>query len=362
MNNLLTEAREIINRVDKEMAALFEERMRASEMVARYKLEHGLKILDKEREAEVIRKNSELIVNDEIRGYYVNFLEELMGISRSYQSKLNEGMRVAYSGLEGAFAHIAASRLFPGAKKIGYPSFEDAYSAVVTGECDTVVLPIENSTGGEVGQVTDLIFSGSLYVNGMTEIRVTQDLLVPKGASLSDIKEVISHPQALTQCREFIRKHGFAIHEFENTALAAKYVSERNDKSLAAIASAEAAEIYGLDVLEQGINSASQNSTRFVILSRSENKSEAKSHNSTTLLLFTVRNEAGSLARAIDVIGKHGFNLKSLRSRPMKDLLWQYYFYIETEGNLNTPEGKEMMAELGEYCDKLKSAGTFIKS
>ena len=91
-------------------------------------------------------------------------------------------------------------------------------------------------------------------------------------------------------------------------------------------------------------------------------KSEAKSHNSTTLLLFTVRNEAGSLARAIDVIGKHGFNLKSLRSRPMKDLLWQYYFYVEAEGNLNTPEGKEMMAELGEYCDKLKSAGTFIKS
>lgn len=362
MENLLTEARKIINEADKDMAALFEKRMNAVRMVAAYKRDHGMKILDPEREKEVIAKNSELVKDDELRGYYVNFLEGMMAISRSYQSKLNEGMKVAYSGLEGAFAHIAASRLFPEAIKIGYPSFEDAYSAVASGECDTVVLPIENSTGGEVGQVTDLIFSGSLYVNGMTEIRVTQDLVGIKGATVNDIKEVISHPQALTQCREYIKKHGLAMMEFENTAMAAKYVSECNDKSLAAIASAEAAEIYGLDVIEAGINSASQNSTRFVILSRSENKSLEKSIGSTTLLLFTVRNEAGSLARAIDVIGKHGFNLKSLRSRPMKDLLWQYYFYAETEGNLNTVEGMEMMGELREYCDKLKSAGTFIKS
>lgn len=362
MKNLLSEAREIINKTDKEMARLFEERMNAAVLVAKYKRENGLPILDPEREREVIIRNSEFIENDEIRAYYVNFMEEVMKISRSYQTKLNEGMKVAYSGVEGAFAHIAASRLFPSAKKIGYHSFEDAYRSVEVGECDAVVLPIENSTGGEVGQVSDLIFSGSLFVNGMTEIRVTQDLLVKKGTSLSEIKEVISHPQALTQCREFIKKHGFATHEFENTATAAKFVAECDNRSIAAIASKEAADIYGLEVIESAINSASQNSTRFVILSRSEKRSSERSKSATTLLLFTVRNEAGSLAKAIDVIGKHGFNLKSLRSRPMKDLLWQYYFYAEAEGNLNTPEGQEMMAELSEYCDKLKSAGTFIKS
>ena len=358
----LQKARESINRIDKEMAKLFVERMHAAEAVAEYKRNNGLEIYDPVREDELIKRNSNLIEDDKLRAYYVNFLKETMRISRSYQSELIEGMRVAYSGTEGAFAHIASSKLFPTARKVGYGNFESAYMAVVNGECDAAVLPIENSYNGEVGQVTDLIFSGSLFVNGMTELAVTQDLLGIKGASLSDIKEVISHPQALGQCHDYIKKHGFREKEYENTALAAKYVKEHNDVSVGAIASAEAAEIFGLDVIEKNVNASANNTTRFVILSRSENKSVAKSSKTTTLLFFTVRNEAGALAKAIDIIGKHGFNMKSLRSRPMKDLLWQYYFYVEAEGSLDTPEGTEMLGELSGYCDSLKAVGTFIKN
>jgi len=361
MANLLDEARQIINRVDKEMAALFVERMRAAEMVAAYKKERGLAILDTAREDEVIRRNSAFVEDEKLRAFYVNFLKNNMEVSRSYQSMLMEGMRVAYSGTVGAFAHIAATGYFPTARKIAYHSFEDAYTAVVDGECDACVLPIENSYNGEVGQVTDLLFSGPLYVNAITELAVTQDLVGVTGSCIEDIKQVISHPQALGQCREYIKAHGLSAVEYENTALAAKRVAELGDKSVAAIASQEAAELFGLKVLEKNINSTSTNTTRFVILTRTENKHSSNEMGIHTVLMFAVRNEAGALAKAIEIIGKHGFNMRTLRSRPTKELLWQYYFYVEAEGNIDTDNGREMMGELSLYCDRLKSVGTFKK-
>ncbi len=359
--SLLGDARKIINDVDSKMADLFCQRMRAAEMVAEYKKEHGLKIFDATREEEVIKRNSQLIDDTVLREYYVNFLKNNMAVSRAYQDRLIEGMKVAYCGTEGAFAHIATCKIFPTARKIAFGDFESAYLAVVNGECDSAVLPVENSYNGEVGNVTDLMFSGPLYVNGMTELAVTQDLLVLPDATISDIKKVLSHPQALGQCRDYLKEKGFEQLEYTNTALAAKYVSENGDKSIAAIASAEAAEIFGLKVLERNINASRSNTTRFAVFSKSENKHASKEMGVHTVLLFTVRNEAGALAKAIDVIGKHGFNMRTIRSRPMKELLWQYYFYVEAEGNIHTDDGKAMMKELHNYCDKLKSIGTYVK-
>ena len=130
---------------------------------------------------------------------------------------------------------------------------------------------------------------------------------------------------------------------------------------MAAIASREAAEIFGLTVLDHDINENKSNSTRFAIFSRVANKKIGKETGIHSILLFTVRNEAGALARAVDVIGKYGFNMRTLRSRPMKELLWQYYFYVELEGNIQTENGTSLMEELGEFCDRLKFAGTYIK-
>ena len=134
----LNEARKKINEIDKAMAELFVKRMEAASEVAEYKSAHGLPIFDAAREEDVIRRNSEMIESDEIRAYYVNFLKNNMAVSKSYQSKLLEGMKVAYSGTEGAFAHLASTRLFPTAKKIGYGDFDSAYRAVEDGECDAV--------------------------------------------------------------------------------------------------------------------------------------------------------------------------------------------------------------------------------
>ena len=271
-------------------------------------------------------------------------------------------MRVAYSGTEGAFSHIATTKLFPDAQKIPFSNFEKAYRAVEKGECDAVVLPVENSSNGEVGEVTDLLFAGSLYVNGMFELAVSHDLLVCKGATLSDIKTVISHPQALGQCSDYIEARGFEMKEFSNTALAAKWVAENGDKSVAAIARAEAADIFGLSVLETNINKSRNNTTKFLILTPVQHLHKTTDGVLNSILMFTVRHEAGALARAIDVIGRHGFNMKALRSRPMKELLWQYYFYVEAEGDIASEEGHQMLRVLEMYCDRLKVLGTYVKN
>jgi len=356
MSNKLEEARKIINRVDSQMAELFTERMRAAEMVYEHKKQYGLPILDQQREDEVIEKNSALIKDDVIKGYYIDYLKNLMSVSRAYQYRMQSGLKVAYSGVEGAFAHIAAGRIFPDGQRVSYRDFKSAYNSVVNGESDVAVLPIENSYAGEVGQTIDLIFSGPLFINGIYELEIHQNLLGLPDAKIEDIKKVTSHSQALGQCHEYTTLKKFETEEASNTAVAAKYVAEKNDKSIGAIASAETAEIYGLKILEANINKSGENTTRFAVLSKVKAGSPSLP---SSVLMFTVKNEAGSLANAISIIGKYGYNMTALRSRPLKKHSWQYYFYIEIDGSTETDDGRNMIKELSTVCDKLKVAGTF---
>ena len=358
MENMLDEARKIINEVDEKMAKLFAERMKASELVYEHKKEFGLPILDQKREDAVVEKNSAMIDDEVIKGYYIDYIKNLMGVSRAYQYRMQSGLKVAYSGVEGAFAHIAAGRIFPDSNRISFRDFKSAYDSVVSGACDVAVLPIENSYAGEVGQTIDLIFSGNLYINGIYELEIHQNLLGVPGATVDDIRKVTSHPQALGQCHDYINLRGFEAEEASNTAVAAKLVADTNDKRLGAIASAETAEIYGLKVLESNINKSGENTTRFAVLSKVMANSPALCN---SVLMFTVKHEAGSLAKAISIIGKYGYNMTALRSRPLKKHSWQYYFYVEAEGNVQTEDGNQMMEELGEFCDRLKFAGTYVK-
>ena len=354
----LTYARETIGEIDKEIAALFEKRMNAVRLVSEYKIEHGLPIYDEARENALIEKNTALVEDEALRPYYVDFLRNTMRVSRNFQANLSEGMRVAFSGVEGAYASIAAGKIFGRCVRVPHPDFRSAYNAVIKGDCDCAVLPIENSTAGEVGQVMDMMFSGPLFVSGIYDLSIMHNLMAVPGTKISDIKEVISHPQALAQCAAYIREHGFARKEFENTARAAKFVAEQNSPHLAAIASDETAKLYGLEILEKGINEKNVNTTRFAVLTRAS-VSDSYKTGKHSILMFTVRNEAGALAQAINIIGKYGYNMRCLRSRPMKELLWQYYFYAEAEGDLNSPEGQQMMKEIEPYCDRLKMLGSF---
>ena len=356
MKNKLEEARKIINAADEQMAKLFVERMRAAEMVFEYKKEHGLPILDQKRENEVIEKNSALVSDEVLKGYYIDYLKNIMSTSRAYQHRLQSGLKIAYSGVEGAFAHIAAGRIFEGGNRISHRDFKAAYDAVVNGDCDVAVLPIENSYAGEVGQTIDLIFSGELFINGIYELVIHQNLLGVNGATVDDVKRVVSHPQALSQCHDYIKLRGFETVESNNTALAAKMVAEGGDRSLGAIASVETAEIYGLKVLEANVNKSGENTTRFAVLSKVRATSPSLT---SSVLMFSVKHEVGSLASAIGIIGKYGFNMTALRSRPMKKHSWQYYFYVEIDGSTDTENGSQMLGELSRVCDELKVAGAF---
>ena len=361
--NKLEAARAQISEIDREMALLFERRMRAVRLVAEHKMEYGLPILDAAREQELLEQCAAYIEDGTVREYYVQLLKAELSLSRDYQRRLSQGLRVAYSGVEGAFAHIAAGRIFPGAARVSHKDFRSAYDAVVSGACDCAVLPIENSYNGEVGEVLDLLFFGSLHVNGVYELGITQNLIGLPGTDPAQIRQVLSHPQALGQCQGYLHDHGWAAVEFANTALAAEHVAKLGDKSVAAIASEETAALYGLEVLEANINASRQNTTRFAVLSRAENTALGKQMGDHFILVFTSRNEAGSLATALDILGnRYGFNMRALRSRPVKELLWEYYFYLEAEGDIHSEKGRAMLRDMEPYCDRLKIVGTFSRN
>lgn len=353
----INEARRIIGETDGEIARLFERRMEAVREVASYKKEHALPVLDAEREASLLEKNLSAIESDEFRPYFVDVFKSLTGVSKSYQRKLLTGMRVAYNGAPGAFAHLAAKRAFPDAEHVAYPDFSAAYGAVERGECDAALLPLENSYNGDVGQVMDLAFFGGLKINGIYSAEVVQNLLAREGASIEDIKEVISHPQALGQCAKYVNRHGWKTSVASSTSEAARAVRDSGRCDVAAIASEEAADEYGLVKLEGHIEESRSNTTRFAVFARTAKAPSER--DSRFVMSFTVNNEAGSLGRAVSVIGYNGFNLRALKSRPTKKLSWEYYFFAEGEGNVNSADGRQMLKELALCCNNVTVLGSF---
>ena len=357
----LEEHRKEINRIDTEMAKLFEERMQVCRAIGEYKKEHGLPVKDGAREDAIIAKSRERISDLLLEPYYVDFQKSLMNISCAFQSRLISGVKVGYSGVPGAYAYIAAKRLFPEAELVSFSNFAPAFQAAEQGDVDYAVLPMENSYAGDVGAVMDLMFSGHLFINQIMDLEIEHYLLGIPGTRTGDVKTVISHPQAIQQCDEYITKHGFEVVEFANTAKAAEHIREMNDPSVAAIASEETAGLFGLSTLDRRIQTSRNNSTRFGVFSRVQNltPAEARDDSCGFILMFTVPNEAGSLAMILDIIGAHGFNMRNLKSRPAKSLLWNYYFFAEVEGNISGEEGRDMMKELGAVCGQLRLMGTF---
>ena len=357
----LDQIRNQINDIDRDMAALFQQRMELSAQVAAFKKARGLSVRDAERERQIIDRNRGYIDDEDIGSYYVQFLRSVIDLSCAYQGRLMEGMQVAYCGTEGAYAYLAARRMFPDAKLVSYPDFTAAYRAVERGEADSVVLPLENSYAGEVGTVMDLLFSGELFINQVLDLDVSHSLLGTANATAGTVRTVVSHPQALHQCDDYIRRHGLRTETYANTALAAKHVREENDPTLGAIASEDAAAIFGLEVLERDINTSRNNTTRFAAMSctRSQPTAGHKREDENFVLVYTVQNDAGSLAQTLNIIGAHGYNMRTLRSRPMKDLSWKYFFYVEAEGSINTTNGREMLQELSATCAKLRLVGSY---
>lgn len=353
----IAEARKNIDRIDREMAELFAERMQAAAVVAAYKEEHGLPVEDKAREAEMIARNTERLP-PAYRPYYRNFLVGTITESKRYQRLLVSGLRVAYSGVEGAFAHVATMRIFgESGEKVACPDFATAYRSVESGACHCAVLPIENSYAGDVGQVMDLAWRGSLTISGIYDLPLSQCLLAKPGVTLAEVREVVSHPQALAQCQPYLRRQGWIQTTAVNTAVAARTVAAGERREVAVIAARETADLYGLQVLENDINEQKSNTTRFAVFSPAA--CEIKPSDNHFVLLFSCKNQPGALGDAISVISRHDYNLKCLKSHPTGVENWAYYFYAEGEGNLGTEAGQTMRRELERVCNSVRVLGSF---
>ncbi|MGF6905989.1 prephenate dehydratase [Fusobacterium sp. PH5-44] len=277
-------------------------------------------------------------------------------MSGKLDEKLNEKIIVAYPGIKGAFSHLASVSAFPNGEMISFPTFEDVARAVRESKVDYGIIPFENSFTGEVGEVSGLLRKFDIYVNGTLDLKIEQNLLGVKGAMLSDIKTVYSHPQAISQSIDFIRERKFNVISSLNTAIAAKYVSDENDKSKGAIASSITAELYGLDIIESNINTSHGNTTRFIIISKNYNEK-----GDYFQFLFTIRHEIGSLAKLLTVIAEKGFNMLNIKSHPIIDQPWHYYFHVELEGDLSKGSTQRMLDDIKKYCIELRVLGGYNK-
>ncbi len=348
--DLLTKARVEIDEIDAQMAALFEARMIAVQDVTAYKKEHDMAIYDPVREAAVLAKNSARIQNEALRPYYADLLQHQMNLAKQYEAEMMGQNRVAYQGVEGAFAHIALKALFPHAQAVSYATWDAVFQAVEDGDATYGVLPFENSNAGDVGAVLDLCFKHSLSVVKQYDLSVNQNLLALPNSSVGQITDVYSHPQAIAQSEKFLRTLGLTAHSMENTAVAAKFVSESGDVTKAAIASEETAQLYHLQVLAPSINTDGDNTTRFIVVSK-----EAPTTGSRFSLLFTVDNKPGKLAEVIQGVAASGLNMESIKSRPMPHVPFEYYFYTELVG---TPEqAQTLLGALSCICRTARLLG-----
>lgn len=353
----LDRARGEIDAIDKSMAELFTKRMQAAASIAQYKQQNGLPVLDASREQAVIDANTARLQNPALAEFYTDFLRHLLSLSRQYQTQLLGQGTVAYQGAAGGFGHTVAATLYPHARQLPQPTFAEVFSAVEQGHAAFGVVPFENSNTGDVSGVLDLCYAHNCYIAAMFDLPVTQNLLGLPGAKLGDIQKVYSHVQALEQSARFLRGIGAQPLPYDNTASAAQYVAGQGDITLGAIASLESARRYGLVPLATDIATQTNNTTRFLVLSRQRPTSGDR-----FALLVTVENTVGQLARVIQTISAQGFNMENIKSRPMPKRPWEYYFYIELVGAADAAGSEALLAELEKTCLSARLLGVFQRS
>lgn len=355
MEDILQKARKTIREIDEQIAALFEQRMDAVKDVAQYKKEHNLPILDPKREAFLLEQMSTIIQKEAYVKPYLELQTAMMDISKQMQTEWIGRKQIGYQGVEGAFSYIAAKALFPYDKWKQFASFEEIFIAVEDGRLDYGVIPFENSYTGDVADVMDLLRRHSCRIEAIYPLKVDQNLLVQKGTKLEEITHVYSHPQALSQCALFLKQRPWHIESFANTAMAASYVASLSDHSGAAIASKETARLYGLEILQEHINTSQNNMTRFIVISKHPLKEDADRFN----VIFTVKHEAGQLAAIIDCIRDAGYNMECIKSYPQKNIPWAYYFYIEIVGSIADLKTKQLIANMKQVCLEFTIIGSY---
>lgn len=373
----LLELRKEIDKIDKEIVHLFEERMEICKKVAEYKIANGKKVLDRERELEKLKVLGAFASNEFNRHGVQELFQQIMSMSRKLQYQLLEAQgvsgslpftqvkeidkvhcRVVYQGVEGAYQHEAALQYFGEDVNIFHmESWRGCMEAIKEGMADYAVLPIENSSAGEVNDIYDLLEEYENYIVGEQILKIDHALLGIPGAKLSDIQTVYSHPQALMQCAVYLeQQEGWKQETLANTAMAAKKVAEDQDITQAAIASEEAAKHHGLVVLKKPINHNRFNSTRFIIVTnRKMYEKDAKK----VSICFELPHTSGSLYNILSHIIYNDLNMCKIESRPIPEHNWEYHFFVDFEGNLNDSAVKNAIRGIMEEAVNFKILGNY---
>lgn len=375
----LSKVREAIDKVDDKIAELYGERMELIKQVCEAKKQCGTPVNDPEREKKILLRVTEK-VDEPIQIYLKRVFETIFETSKAYQTvnaeyhsdigekiqnALDKGVlnfpiraRVACQGVEGAYSGIAADRLFELADISYFKNFDGVFQAVEKGFCKYGVLPIENSSAGSVNQVYDLMKEHKFYIVRSVRLSISHNLIVNKDTKLEDIKEIISHEQALSQCKHYIEKFkNVKITPCANTAVAARLLAESGRKDVAAISSRECADLYDLKILETNVQDTNNNYTRFILIAKDlEFYSDAQKISIMTTL---PQNTPGSLNKLLAKFSNLGINLTKLESRPIVGSSFEFMFYFDFECDIRGKGVRNLLSELDNSTEQFTFLGAY---
>lgn len=375
----LEELRAEIDTIDDSLLQDFAQRMNVVGQIGLEKKSEGLPTLDPARERE---KLADIVAKlpPEMEQYGYTLWSMLFEVSRSYQSSLNPqpsalrkdieramadtqplfppAATVACQGVEGAYSQLACEKLFKHPQVMYFKTFESVFSAIESGFCDYAVLPLENSTAGSVKEIYDLMLSHSSFkIVRSTRLKVDHNLVAKKGTKMSDIKEIFSHPQAISQCAKFLdAMPGVKITACENTAAAAEAVAKSERSDVAAISSYNCVELYGLERLAADIQDRSNNYTRFICISK---KLEIYPGADKTSLMLVLPHRPGALYQILGRFYALGMNLIKLESRPLPDREFEFMFYFDLETSVYSDEFIRLVDDLDAICEEFQYLGSY---
>lgn len=368
----LAKSRESIDRIDKQIVNLFEERMKVAGDVAEYKKNTGKKVFDPEREAQKLETLGALASTEFNERAIQELFSQIMSISRKYQyslltkqneqfeelSELPKGAdtKVCFFGAPGSYSEQAMADCF-GTEVFSFPaaSFKDVMEAVQNGAADFGVLPIENTTTGGITDSYDLLMEYDNYLVGEHVVKIEHALLAVPGTKIEDIQTVYSHSQGLSQCKKFFDTHPeIRPAVSSSTSESAKKVMEVGTASMAAIASKRAAEIYGLEVLAECLNTENVNSTRFIIVT---NKKCYLPNANKISICFELPHESGSLYKMLSHIMYNNLNMTKIESRPIPGRSFEYRFFVDFEGKITDAAVRNTLNGIREEASRLKILG-----
>lgn len=366
-----------IDSIDKELVELFNRRMETVRKVAEYKKETGVPLYDAQRERELIAKAAERSSED-TELYTRVLFSTLTNLSRSYQSRFLSGDKtlsetiyeavnsteklfperamVACQGVEGAYSQKACEKLFKLPQIMYMGNFESIFKAVDSGLCRYGILPLENSTAGSVNMVYDLMSKYNFYIVRSVRVRINHALLA-NTSDMSKIREIWSHEQAIAQCAEFLAEHkDIKVVPMENTASAAKKISEEGREDVAVIASPECAALYGLKIVKRSIKNNASNDTRFICISKNL---EVYPGADRTSIKLTLPHRPGSLYHILSRFYASGINLVKLESRPLPGSEFEFMFYFDVSESVYSPVLSSLLCELQADVEDFEYLGSY---